>query len=222
MTKKILVVAAHTDDEALGCGGTIARHAAAGDVVYALFMTDGVASRGVSDSEAKHRQTAAAAAAKILGLAEIFQREFPDNRMDSVALLDVVKAVEDVVLKVQPEILYTHHAGDLNVDHRVTHQAVMTACRPLPGTPVREIYAFEALSSTEWTGSGQQQFSPNVFIDISDFVGVKQRALEAYAEEMRAAPHSRSLAHVRSLGEHRGNTVGVASAEAFEAIRVIK
>ncbi len=222
MTKKILVVAAHTDDEALGCGGTIAKHVAAGDIVYALFMTDGVASRATPEGEAERRGEAAAAAARILGLRESVQLAFPDNRMDSVALLDIVQAVEEVVRKLQPEIIYTHHAGDLNVDHRVTHEAVMTVCRPLPGSSVKEIYAFEVLSSTEWASPAQKPFLPNVYVDISAFVEVKRRALEAYADEMRAAPHSRNPAHVKSLGEHRGNTVGTTAAEAFEAIRIIK
>lgn len=222
MTKKILVVAAHTDDEALGCGGTIAKHAAAGDAVYALFMADGVSSRGESELEAKRRRDAADAAAGILGLRESFQLAFPDNRMDSVPLLDVVQAVEAVVRKLQPDIVYTHHAGDLNVDHRVTHQAVMTACRPMPGGSVREIYTFEVLSSTEWATPDQNPFLPNSYVDISNFVAVKLRALEAYADEMRVPPHSRNAGHVKSLAEHRGNSVSVAAAEAFQAIRIIR
>jgi LmbE family N-acetylglucosaminyl deacetylase len=223
MTKKILVIAAHADDEVLGCGGTIAKHVAADDAVYALFMTDGVAARAASsDDEARRRQEAAAAAARILGLKESFQLAFPDNRMDSVPLLDVVLAVEAVVHKVQPDIVYTHHVGDLNVDHRITHQAAMTACRPMPGAPVKEIYTFEVLSSTEWAAPNQKPFLPNVYVDISEFVEVKRRALSAYALEMRDAPHSRNIEHVRGLGEHRGNSVGVAAAEAFEAIRIIR
>lgn len=223
MAKNVLVVAAHTDDEALGCGGTIAKHVAAGDAVYALFMSDGVASRSdVSGSEIKRRRDAANAAALILGLCDSIQLAFPDNRMDSVPLLDIVQALEAVLRKVRPEIVYTHHAGDLNVDHQITHQAVLTACRPMPGASVREIYAFEVLSSTEWASPRYEPFLPSVYVDISEFIGVKLRALEVYALEMRSVPHSRSIEHVRCLGEHRGNSVGVVAAEAFEAIRIIR
>jgi LmbE family N-acetylglucosaminyl deacetylase len=223
MPKRILVVAAHSDDEALGCGGTIAKHAAAGDEVYAVFMTDGVTARHyASVAEANDRQSAASAAARILGLRESFQLGFPDNRMDSVPLLGVVQALEKVLEEVKPGVIYTHHAGDLNVDHRVTHQAVLTACRPMPGSSVNEIYAFEVLSSTEWADPNQFVFRPSMYIDITDFAHLKQQALVAYALEMRATPHSRSIEHVCGLGEHRGNSVGVAAAEAFEVIRIIR
>jgi LmbE family N-acetylglucosaminyl deacetylase len=223
MKKKILVIAAHADDEVLGCGGTIAKHSASGDAVYALFMTDGVAARTIHSSDAvMERRTAAIEAAKILGLTESIQLDFPDNRMDSVPLLEIVKAVEGVVRRVQPDTVYTHHAGDLNIDHKITHQAAITACRPFPGSSVREIYAFEILSSTEWASPSPFCFLPTVYVDISDFVDIKKRALVAYSCEMHAAPHSRSIEHVCILGKHRGNCVGVAAAEAFEAIRIIK
>ncbi|MDA9133117.1 PIG-L family deacetylase [Alphaproteobacteria bacterium] len=223
MSKRILVVAAHPDDEALGCGGTIAKHGAAGDEIYAVFMTDGVMARhGASSAEANDRWSAAISAASILGLSESFQLGFPDNRMDSVPLLDVVQALEKVIAKVRPEVIYTHHAGDLNIDHKVTHQAVLTACRPVPGSTVTDIFAFEVLSSTEWADPNQFAFCPTMYVDITPFVHLKQQALVAYASEMRAGSHSRSVKHVCGLGEHRGNSVGVAAAEAFEVIRIIK
>lgn len=223
MNKTILIVAAHTDDEALGCGGTIARHKADGDMVHAIFMADGVSARlDLVTDNLERRMRAAKRAHEILGLRRVEYLGLPDNRMDSMPLLDVLRVLEPVILSVAPQVIYTHHHGDLNIDHRITHQAVMTACRPLPGSPVREIYGFEVLSSTEWATPQQEPFLPNLFVDISDFIGIKRKALQAYDVEMRPAPHSRSIEHAELLARHRGLSVGVAAAEAFVAVRMIK
>ena len=223
MNKTVLIVAAHADDEALGCGGTIARHVAEGDTVHAVFMADGVSSRPNSAADAlERRMSAAKQAHEILGLQRVAYLGLPDNRMDSLPLLDVVQALESVIQAITPQVIYTHHHGDLNIDHRITHQAVMTACRPLPGSPVREIYAFEVLSSTEWATPQQEPFVPNVFVDISDFLDTKHKALQAYQLEMRFAPHSRSIEHAEYLARHRGHSICVAAAEAFVAIRLIR
>jgi len=220
MSRSILVVAAHPDDEVLGCGGAIARHVAEGDAVHVIFMADGVGSRGNEQSaELEARNQARDAALKILGVTEWHALDFPDNRMGSVPLLDVVQALEPIVRKIQPQRVYTHHHGDLNVDHRVTHQAVLTACRPLPGSSVREILAFEVMSSTEWATPGLAPFTPNAFVDVSEYLPKKLEALAAYELEMRPAPHSRSVDHVAALARHRGNSVGVEAAEGFEVVR---
>ncbi|MCR8913702.1 PIG-L family deacetylase [Marinobacter panjinensis] len=222
MGKIVLVVAAHTDDEALGCGGTIARHVAQGDTVYAVFLADGVTSRpDASPEELAERNEAATKAHQILGIKKSYMVGFPDNRMDSLPLLDVVQKLEAVLAKINPSIVYTHNHTDLNIDHRITHQAVMTACRPVPGASVKEIYAFEVLSATEWntpTGGG---FIANLFVDISEHLGTKSRALEAYAFEMRKTPHSRSIENAKRLAMFRGNCVGVEAAEAFNVVRIL-
>ena len=223
MSKSILVVAAHPDDEALGCGGTIARHAISGSRVHVVFVADGVTSRlNVGGEELTRRQQATKQAHDILGICSTTFLGMPDNRLDSLSLLDIVQPLEAIVAQLMPEIVYTHHYGDLNVDHRVTHQAVMTACRPLPGSTVREILTFEVMSSTEWGSVGLAPFLPNLFMDIGAQLEVKMRALEAYGLEMRASPHSRSLAHIQSLAQHHGNCLGVDAAEAFMVMRVIR
>lgn len=222
MSKTVLVVAAHSDDETIGCGGTIARHVAEGDEVHLLFMTDGVGSREALDEDAKARLSAAHHAAQILGVSTTTNLSFPDNRMDSVPLLDIVKEIEAKISKIAPEVVYTHHLGDLNVDHQVTHKAVITACRPQPGFCVKEIYAFEVLSSTEWQSPSLLPFVPNVFIDIADYLPIKMQALEAYAEEMREAPHTRSFQHLEVLAKHRGYSFGVHAAEALMLVRKLK
>ena len=185
-------------------------------------MTDGVGSRLVNSNEADERLTAAHKAAEILGVKSFSNLNFPDNRMDSVPLLHVVKEVEAKINEVQPQVVYTHHIGDLNVDHQVTHKAVMTACRPQPGFCVKEIYAFEVLSSTEWQPPGLLPFAPNVFVDITDFIEVKKQVLEAYSEEMRQPPHSRSIENAIRLNALRGNAVGVAFSEGFQVIRFVR
>ena len=141
--------------------------------------------------------------------------------MDSLELLDVVKLVEVAVAEIRPDTVYTHHPYDLNVDHRITHEAVLTACRPLPGSVVSSIYTYETVSSTEW-GVGGNTFVPTHFVDISAYLESKIAALEAYESEMRSAPHARSLETVRALAKLRGSSVGVAAAEAFCVVRQIR
>ena len=220
MSKMVLVVAAHPDDEALGCGGTIAKLATAGATVCVAFIADGVSAR--MDSEAADsrkltaRRVAAGKACSLLGARAEFFGDFPDNRLDTVPLLSLAQCVEALIAKHRPDMLLTHHGGDLNVDHRLVHQAVVTACRPQPGSQVRTLVSFEVPSSTEWQppGSGQA-FAPNWFVDISDTLDKKLEALDAYAVEMRDWPHARSREAVQHLARWRGATVGVAAAEAF-------
>jgi len=222
MNVSVLAILAHSDDEALGCSGTIAKYIEQGDCVHLLLMTDGVGSRNGSENNAAERLIAAQDAAQVLGVSSFTSLNFPDNKMDSIPLLDVVKRIEDKITQIQPEVIYTHHIGDLNIDHQITHKAVITACRPQPGFCVKEIYAFEVLSSTEWQTPGMLPFIPSVFVDISDHIEIKQKVLEAYRDEMHDPPHSRSIDNVLRLNALRGNSVGVDYAEAFMAIRILK
>lgn len=222
MTNCVLVVAAHTDDEALGCGGTIARHVAEGDTVYAVFMADGVSSRvRTNDWDFAIRNEAAEKARAILGIKENFYLGLPDNRMDTIPLIEVVQQLEKIINRLQPNIVYTHHHGDLNVDHRITHQAVITACRPIPDSSVRAIYAFEVVSSTDWANQSYVPFIPCHFINIEKYLERKIAALDAYSLEMRLVPHSRSIKHIVCLNNHRGHMVGLSAAEAFMICRTI-
>ena len=218
---KILVVAAHPDDEVLGCGGTLARHAHQGDIVQCLFLADGVGARdALVNSVLDTRMEAAAKAAGILGCRVPQHLNLPDNRLDSLPLLVLVQAVEKHIAAFRPERIYTHHHGDLNVDHRLAHEAVLTACRPLAGRSVREIYTFETLSSTEWSGPRQDRnFLPNHFENIAKFVDIKLAALEAYEAEMAPFPHPRSEEAVRAQATLRGAQSGFLVAEAFVLVR---
>jgi N-acetylglucosamine malate deacetylase 1 len=222
MSKNILVVAAHTDDEALGCSGTIAKHVKNGDSVYLLFMTDGTGSRLTGDNDAQLRLKISHRAANIMGVTSIENFDFPDNQMDTLPLLDIVKKIEYKIDEVQPNVIYTHYISDLNIDHQITHKAVMTACRPQPGFCVKEIYMFEVLSSTEWQVSNVTSFCPNIFVDITDFISIKERTLSEYSNEMRETPHTRSIDNSIRLSALRGNSIGVEYAEAFMVKRLIK
>jgi LmbE family N-acetylglucosaminyl deacetylase len=223
MPETILVVAAHPDDEVLGCGGTLARHAEEGDAVHVVFLADGVSSRSsASSGMVNERENAAAAAHRILGIQSVHYLGFPDNRLDSLPLLDIVKALESILEKLAPDVIYTHHHGDLNVDHRIAHQAALTACRPQPGQNARQIYAFEVMSSTEWNTPVSEPFMPQLYVDITPWLDKKMAALSAYRLEMRESPHSRSLEHIKALAVHRGMCMGVLAAEAFMVTRICR
>jgi LmbE family N-acetylglucosaminyl deacetylase len=162
-------------------------------------------------------------ACKILGAHEPEFARFPDNRCDQIPLLDIIKKIEQVIQRIKPKIVYTHNGSDLNIDHVLTFKAVLTACRPVAGASVKKIYAFETLSSTEWSPLGiATPFYPTRFVDIAAFEDIKMKALTVYASEMKAFPDARSLEAVKALGRLRGAQVGVLAAEAFVLIREVE
>ncbi len=227
-TSRCLVVAAHPDDEVLGCGGTVARYALEGDEVYCLILGEGITSRydqqgKATVQELRELKLQAERAAKIVGIKQVFFKGFPDNRFDTVPLLTIVKAVEEVKMEIKPDIIYTHHQGDLNIDHQITFTAVLTACRPMKDETVKEIYSFEVPSSTEWgSPDARNYFMPNVFVDITETLDRKVEALKAYESEMREYPHPRSPEALRAIAMRWGSAVGCEAAEAFELIRAVR
>lgn len=223
-----LVIAAHPDDEVLGCGGTIARLADEGWTVHVVIVAEGVTSRDIKHDSAKHEDElselvkCAKLANRILGSKSVKLLTLPDNRMDEMVLLDVVKIVEAEIEYHRPAMVLTHHAGDVNVDHSVIHDAVITACRPQPGHSVKTLLFFEVPSSTEWRPSvSGMQFAPDYFYDVTNSIDRKLEALNAYAPEMREFPHPRSIKAVEHLARWRGATTGRAAAEAFMLGRAI-
>lgn len=215
---KVLVIAAHPDDEVLGCGGTILKHTEMGDEVSVLLLSDGETSRQTADI--RKRQLQAKQAGKILGIKELFLEQLPDNKFDSLPLLEIVKLVEKYLEKIEPDIVYTHNASDLNVDHQLTAKAVLTAARPQPGYFVKKILAFEVLSSTEWQIKDKKHlFFPTYYYDITEVLNKKINALKAYKDELREYPHPRSEQGVRALAQYRGIESGYNFAEAFQLIR---
>ena len=223
MTKSVLVIAAHPDDDVLGCGGTIARHVNEGDNVSILLLADGEGARGSSTHvEARKHNCISAAACLGVSQNDVIFCNFADNQMDSVALLDIIKVIEGVASKIEPEIIYTHHHGDLNIDHVLTHKAVMTAFRPMPDQSVKAIYGYEVLSSSGWASPYSDSiFTPQHYVDISSVWDKKLKALEEYDREMRPFPHARSFEAVEAQAIYRGSMMGLQRAEAFSVIRQI-
>ena len=223
----VLVVAAHPDDEILGVGGTVRKHVVNGDRVYALILGEGQTSRwadrGLADMAiVDELHCDSQEAAKIIGFTNVYFEKIPDNRFDSIDLLDVVKTVEKHVVRLQPDIIYTHHSGDLNIDHRITYKAVLTATRPIGQYRVKEIYGFETVSSTEWQfGSRDNAFVPQRYVDIEDTFSTKINAMMEYKSELCEYPHPRSIEMLDVLSKMRGATVGLERAEAFEVIRIV-
>jgi len=224
----VLVLAAHPDDEVLGCGGTIARLVAAGEDVSIAILGEGITSRYTHPSDADFDQLRALhsnsqRAADMLGAKRLFMFGFPDNRFDTVPLLDVVKVVEKLIDDLRPTMVYTQHGGDLNVDHMVLFRATLTATRPMAGTPVKSVYSYEVASSSEW--AFQQfapEFRPNVFVDIETTLEAKIAAMQVYESEARPFPHPRSPDALRAQARRWGTTVGVSAAEAFQLIRELR
>ena len=220
-------MAAHPDDEVLGCGGTISKLSREHEVHIGILgegMTARQNQRADVDADALEKLHAQArAVGRLLGARSVLLEELPDNRVDEMPLLEVVKRVERWVNDLRPEIIYTHHPSDLNIDHVVTHRAVLTATRPMPGCPVMEIYAFEVPSSTQWSFDRfHPVFSPNVFMDISDTMETKVQAMESYESESRSFPHPRSPEALRVLAKRWGSVVGLQAVEAFELGRSVR
>jgi N-acetylglucosamine malate deacetylase 1 len=221
-TTRVLVVAAHPDDEILGVGGTVRRHAEDGHDVRSFVACEGVSMRYEDD---QHRQVAlqARAAAVILGVGEVVLGGLPDQRLDTVPLVEVVERIEEQVQTFRPDVVYTHCGQDLNRDHRVLLEAVQVATRPYPAPFVREVLLFETASSSEWGHpSLQRPFVPEVFVDISSTLEAKITAFCQYRREIRRAPHPRSPESLRARAVSWGSHVGVAAAEPFQVHRMLR
>lgn len=224
--KKILVIGAHPDDEILGCGGTIRRLINEGNEAYSLILSDGTTSRYDKMTEqvsedVKVRLQQSQLAAKVIGYKKVFFCRFADNSFDKERLLDIVKTIEKYILLLEPSIIFTHHYGDLNIDHQITLEAVQTATRPMINCPVKEIYCFETFSATEWNFIGKEKFEPNYFVNIEETLKDKLEAMQCYQSELRDYPHPRSLEGLEIAAKRWGIITGCNCAEAFELIRKI-
>ena len=213
---RVLVIAAHPDDETLGCGGSITKHTVNNDIVKIIFLSDGVTSRkDVDQSEIKLRQINAYDATKILGVNDLKFFSFPDNKLDTVPFLEIIKCIEEEVKNFMPTIIYTHSASDLNIDHKIINKATLPACRPKKDDSIKKIYSYEVLSSTEWSSVYDMPFKPNHFVNISKSIEAKIEAMSKYNSEIKLPPHPRSKEIIISLSKLRGSTSGFDYAEAF-------
>lgn len=223
----ILVISAHPDDEVLGCGGTMARVAKEGHSVYVAILSEGITARYQKPEDADRKLIEALQATThkvgaLLGAKEVFNYDLPDNRFDTIAQLDVAKIIEDLIARLQPEVVYTQHGGDLNIDHAVIWRATLAATRPKVGGPVKKVYGYEVASCTEWAFQGfSPVFHPNTFVDITATLDVKIKAMQMYESEMRPFPHPRSPEALQAIARHWGSVAGLQAAEAFELVREI-
>lgn len=218
--KTILIIAAHPDDEVLGCFGTVSRLIQEGYEAYTLILGEGKTSRGEGHKEIEILRKEIEKANKSIGIKKVFIESFPDNSFDSVPLLDIVKKIIEIKEKIKPDIIFTHYEKDLNIDHQITYKAVTTATRPMKEESVKEIYSFEILSSTEW--NYPLSFSPDIFWDISETLNSKIEAMKCYKSELREFPHPRSLKGIELNATYRGMQVGKKAVETFKSVRVIK
>jgi LmbE family N-acetylglucosaminyl deacetylase len=220
---RVLVVAAHPDDETFGAGGTIVRHAQQGDEVCVLFLTEGVSAR---HGKKAMQEKAARKACAALGVPQVRFAGLPDQRLDQLPLLEVIRPIQEVCAELQPHVLYTHHRGDVNQDHRAVFAACQVVARPVPGSCLERVLCYEVASSTEWGPSfAESAFVPNAFVDIDATLETKLRAVDAYREtyqsEIRPFPHPRSPEAVKAYARSRGISVGLRAAEAFVLVREV-
>jgi LmbE family N-acetylglucosaminyl deacetylase len=236
MVMNILIVVAHPDDEVLGMGGTIVKHSSNGDKISILYLTTGIASRrnpGYSnkssynisskdqsslDQEIKKLKMDALKSNKILGITDSTFENFPDNELDSIPRLKIIKVIENQIEKTNPDIVYTNHYGDLNIDHKIVYESCLTACRPIHKKNPK-LFSFGVISSMEWNYPGS--FSPNYFVNISKYMSKKIRAMKAYRNELKKFPHPRSIENIEITGKKWGSFCGKNYAESFEIIRII-
>ncbi len=219
---KILIIAAHPDDEILGCGGTIAK-LKDDHLINVIFMTNRVSARGKNrKNEIKERKDSTLKLFKYLSLPKPIFFNFPDNQMDKVPLLKIVKKIEKKIHLIKPTTIFTHYSHCLNIDHKKTYEAVITACRPINNISVKKILSFEIPSSTDWALHKGKNFHPNYFIDISTTLNEKLKLIKYYKKELRNYPHSRSFTGIKSLASFRGTSCGVKFAEGFYLNRLIE
>jgi LmbE family N-acetylglucosaminyl deacetylase len=215
----ILVIGAHPDDEVLGLGGTLARHVKNGDVVFPLICADGSQVRYTEDEREKLKLSCRKSCAE-LGLQAPEFLEFPDQKLDTLPQIELVHALEARVKKYKPEVVYTHFFGDINRDHQVLNEVTLVATRPKPGNRVLRVLSYMVPSSTDWAPfTFGRAFLPNWFVDISETLDDKLRAISHYSSEIPPYPHPRSLEAIRNQAKFWGSSIGFEYAEPFVLLR---
>ncbi len=218
---KIVIFAAHPDDEVLGCGATAARLASEGHTIIPVIVCENASVR-YGDGMQENLESWSRKSAKILGISEPVFLGMPDQQLDKYSALEMAQRLERVIKELKPETIFTHHGGDINKDHRVLFEATMVATRPLPSCKVREVYTYETISSTEWAATEfYSRFSPNTFYDVTATLELKIKAFGEYLSEIREYPHPRSLKAIEIRACDWGARVGVAAAEAFHLVRKV-
>lgn len=217
----ILIIAPHPDDEVLGCEGTIVKHNLSGDEVHLCIVTKAYPPEW-SEDEIKERKEEVLRVNQILGIRKTHFLDFPTVKLDTVPHKELDEAITRVANEVQPEVVYIPHRGDVNKDHRLVFDAAMVAVKPKPGSAIRKVLSYEILSETEWGAPFvENAFIPNVYVDISETLEIKLKAMSEYKLELKEFPHPRSLEAISTLAKIRGSTTGVRAAKAFMLVREI-
>ena len=224
LKKRILIIVAHSDDESFGCGGLIKKLSLNKNKISAISFTNGIGSRSNNNViEIKKRQKSSSEASKVLGFKWLAQYQYPDNQLDKVSLLEIIKKIEKHKKQIKPHIVLTHNFSDLNIDHRKIAEATLTAFRPEPKEKLEQLITFEVPSATDFRMlKNTKNFLPNYFINIEKFLKFKIKAIKCYKQELKKYPHSRSINGIKNLNRIRGNQSGLKYAEAFEIIRKIE
>jgi LmbE family N-acetylglucosaminyl deacetylase len=216
---RVLVIAAHPDDEVLGMGGTIAVHTGGGDPVRVVVVTDGSSTQYPGDDETRARkEEEARRAARELGVEDYVHLDLPDMRLDTIPHVEVNRVVEEHVRDLAPHVVYTAQP-DVNRDHRALFDSVAVATRPMPGQPVRRVLTYAPTSSTEWTPAAVNWFVPNWFVDVTETLERKIAAFAHYETEQREFPHPRSERAIRAAAAFHGASCGCEYAEPFVLVR---
>lgn len=212
---RVLVVAAHPDDEVLGCGGTVALHTARGHRVWSLIACEGESVRYGEDATG-HQKAHMECAQRVLGVERAISLDLPDQGLDTLSLVDVISPIEEAIDALRPDIVYCHHGGDINRDHQLLFQALMVATRPI-AEHVHGVYSFDTASSTEW--GYPRSFIPDTWVDISSTLETKLQAMACYEREVRPLPHPRSIEGLRVRSQAWGNQANLSAAEVFMTVR---
>ena len=232
---KVLVIAAHPDDEVLGMGGLLKKFSKKENDIKIVFLATGISSRISNDylnstnykinnnlkndieKQIEKLQKDARKALSVLGIKKIQFEDFPDNEMDIVSNLKITKKIEAIIDDYRPDTVYTHSQCDINVDHRLIYESTITATRPKKNSVVKQVISFETPSSTEWYFP--QKFSPNIFVDISKELKFKLKAMQCYKNELMEFPHPRSIEALEIIAKRWGTVCGFNAAEAFCLVR---
>lgn len=221
MKSKVLVIAPHPDDEVLGCGGTIARHTNQGDEVYVLVVTRGAPDIYSFEAVEQGREELRAAHS-LLKVSSVHFLDFPAPKVDTIPIYKLADAIGEVIRSLCPSIVYLPHGGDIHADHQAVYKAALVAARPINSCSVKRILCYETLSETEWSDPfGDSAFIPTVFVDITEHLDYKLKAMNCYHSQLQQPPHPRSLQGIETLARLRGATVSLPAAEAFMLVREI-
>jgi|SRR3989344_4296501 len=218
---KILVIAPHPDDEVLGCGGTIKKHSNSGDEVYLCVVTKPY-TPDWSEEYISQKPKEAKKSSEILGIKEIFFLDQPTVKLDTVGQKKLNDLISEIIRKVEPEVLYIPFFGDINKDHRLVSEACLVAVRPRPSSFIKKVLAYEVRSETDWGRGVFEPFIPNVFVDVSDAIDEKIKAMSCYKTQLKEWPHPRSLEGIKIFSKARGMEAGLEYAEAFMLLRQVK